>query len=417
VYTDFTRRNWVHLPIDPEAGIVCKFGEAKRKIPLPSSFGHVGYVSAGRGQIWAVGIRELDEDIDCVLYACPCDPKAGTWQRVAAIDPSCGIPSILLPLSDPTRFIGISHSLGFAKQDEKTASPIGIFRLRNETLEYERDLEIPFGDREHIGRKAEWKSAPEDMPAGKELSPEATKLLYCEITPKGLAPTLWLPSLSKDYLAITSATAGVIWIYSLDTGRLKRMINLCGLDEKSIPKTERLRWIIMGTAFSPDGRLIVASRPPDMVEFTVALEDSKDDPKGKREVFDAMAEKFKDFQWWEIDPDEGTTRKIENPIDYPAGTSSFDRQACTRFLIDESGKVRTTAISSWKNILQQSGAEPPVDPAKKVGKDEKAGSKDGATSAAKIPVPPQEAAGQTVPQPDPPTQPKADPAKTNPTGK
>jgi len=362
IFTDYTAKNWVYLPINVKDQLICKYAGAKRAIIIPKTLGEVENCSVGRGYIWAVATKADEKKVECNLYRCPINPKEGTWEEYASIDPSSGFPSMLIPLSDGIKFIGIAQHIGFAKPEETSASFIGIYKYGNGILKYDHDLELPFDKKEHIGKRMTYKvNPPENTNKDTEsLEKNESSITYCDINPKGLTPSLWIPSISRDYIAVTAASAGVIWFFDLDSGRLKRTINLCGIEEKDIDKLKRLKWIIIGTSFAPSGNLIVAARQSDIVDFSIKIEKTNDETENKK-AFEFMSKEFSNFQWWEIDPETGTKIKIENHVDYPPQSKSFSKQSLMRFLVDETGKIRTSAFSPWTDIKDQSGIAVPAE--------------------------------------------------------
>lgn len=199
-------------------------------------------------------------------------------------------------------------------------------------------------------------NGPEDPK--KDEAPQPCQLASCVIDPPILEPSLWRSSVSADHLALCAAQAGVVWVFELDKGTLLRTYNLDGLTKDDLKKVRLLNFAILGTAFDPSGRLIVAKRNRELTQIAVKLANETTDPveeKMQKEDFKIFTDLYKDIAWLALDPKTGGRQDLASPADYPTATPSFRKQNRFQFLISPLGQVKTTAFRDWDSLKREFG--------------------------------------------------------------
>jgi len=283
---------------------------------------------------------------------------AGSWEKVGTFKDGHSLPALIVPLKMEGRLLGVSSSQGFQEPGAERGSYVGVFCKRDGKLILEACLELPFDDlpsivkgqwinRTHVGTGGE--------AAGREAQEKPGRVWTGYADPPLLMPNLVLPSLSEDFLVLGAASSGVLWILDLENGKLCRTISLYGLSRKDLPKIAPLKHVILGTGFTPDGDLIVASKHPDLIRLAIGLDmDKPDSPdqESKRNQLESFMSEIKDICWWRIDPKNGTQERIYSPVEFPEQMPIAARQTVFRFLVDPFGHVKSNAFMSWSKVME-----------------------------------------------------------------
>ena len=326
-----------------------------RTIPPPGP-GRL-FVSYGQGALWCpVGDDAGGLSIELLRF--DLDLPADGWKKVCKFEEDGSIPVLVVPLKKENRFLGISSSQGFQEPGTEKGSFAGVFRKKEGRLVLESCVELPFDDIPNI-LKGEFFKVPlaetkTDVAfEGHEKKPDRFWAGFAE--PSILTPSLTLPSLSDDFLVLGAASAGVLWILDLENGSVRRTINLTGLNRKDLSKLKPLKHVILGTGFAPDGTLIIASKPSDLIKLTAALElDKPDSPEKdlRKKDFEFLRNEIKDISWWRIDPKNGHQERLDSPVDFPVRMPTAARHTVFRFLVDPYGHVKTNAFTPWSKVME-----------------------------------------------------------------
>lgn len=355
VYLDESGVNWVIPPPDPSGKTRVRWkGLPVRMIPPPSHAGMVFGTCYGQGALWCTVASDVTKTL--ALFRCDLDLPGNGWEKVGVFDGEGGIPSLVVPLKRENQFLGFS-SFGLREPASGRASFVGIFRNNKEKLSLESNVDIPFGDISNIV-KGEWfnvhnpgtenSSVPQDRDG-------VNRFWMGYADPYVLKPTLRPPSHSNDYLVLGAASAGMLWIFDLNTGQLHTTINLIGLGLDDISKVKPLEHVILGTGFTPDGDLIVAGKDKNLVKMVVGLDLDNLNTNAKdlrMQDFDFFVKEIKEIRWWRIDPKTGIKKQLDSPIDFPEQMPSSGRHPAFRFLVDPFGHVKTNAFRPWSKVIE-----------------------------------------------------------------
>jgi len=317
---------------------------------------------AGRGFLWCPVLEGLPEEGRLGLFRHSLDTLHGGWERVASIETAHGVPSLLLPLEDDY-FLGISNGLGFSGDAPSDCSFVARFRLKENRLEYDATVELPLPHGHSGFKKVEY---PYLGPGRKTAI-----LRVCEPPCEAMRPCLWPPSVSEGYLALAAPASDIVWILDLAKGRVRTTLSLLGLSARDLERLNPLKDVILGTAFAPDGRLLIATRHPELVDLTVRLAVSNEKavlPGGadhgrdaviiKHEEdarFKCLAEQQQTIQWWSWGSEHPSAEKLDASALFPNRVPTLQRQERFRFLVDAHGSVRTNAHTPWNQLLEDVG--------------------------------------------------------------
>lgn len=353
IYPGNSGSEFVLCSASPHKGtIVWHKGESSQKIqpPIADMLSGICY---GQQALWAVCGTNATASVELKRY----DLKAGrkAWDSVGSIDIEGGVPMLMVPLKKANRYLGIGARSLF-EAGMKRGSYVGIFQQKEGKLLMDTCVDMPFDNLTNI-TKGNWYSIPATEPheaatVKGETKPQRIWMGYAD--PAILTPTLNLPSVSDDFLVLGAASAGVLWVFDLEDGRLRHTINLTGLNRKQLAKISPLKQIILGTAFAPDGSLIVASVDPTLVKMLTALDLDEKDSQQKDWIkgdVDILINEIKGIHWRRIDPVHGFEEHLDSPVNFPEQMPSSERQEVFRFLIDPEGNVKTNAFTSWSNVV------------------------------------------------------------------
>lgn len=381
-YLDSDGLNWVYLGIG-SSPLLVNLGGHKKVVPLPESGGvpASGCGQAG-GYLWSCLLASNGDTDEVQVLRCGLEGAQTTWEKFAVVETDHGIPSLVLPLGEDQAYLAVSLSMGFYDVDSRQASLVARFKREKETLVFDRCIDMPLEDRDTIGvftslkirdfRKHLQQShpAPGGPPAAvteetraqpESIEPGNAEFRFCSVQPTDLAPTVWLPSLSRNHLVLASDTVGVLWAFEMESGTCVSVVNLTGIEPARLPALKLARGVILGTAFAPDGSLLVAARDPSALDIAMKLGETNPLPTTPRDQTDLDA-KFSDFTgffnniaWWRVDPSSGEKVRMESPLEFPSATRSYLAQRALRFLVDRQGKVLTNAFTPWSKVKEDFG--------------------------------------------------------------
>lgn len=360
---------WIYMPLGDDPAVIQVPGEGRQWLNCSSEGKSAGFRSARNGFIW--DIRSLSTVVEGklerhnYLYRHPEGPT-GPWERVAEFDSSAGVPHYFVPLDRSGWFLGVSPFMGFFK--EGRASHVALFRQQSERLLFEDLVDMPFGDRSHIG---ELEEVPWPRPAGsKAPDPKEKPRMFRDtiVRPATLTPDLWVPALLPNYLVLGASKAGVLWFFSLKNGQFQRMVDLGGVPSDELDKLGHLDHFLLSAQPNKDHRLLVVTRQPETLFFARALYTPRGVPKnvwvGNHKRFMEIMEEHPGLQWWAINPETGTKERIEDPT-LPEQAASFTRAGQLRFLVGPDGRVHATTRGSWQDLYDKMGLNSPVSPVQK----------------------------------------------------
>lgn len=356
VYPDVSGNNWV-LNTLSEGETKARWNGLVQTIPPPSPGSRL-FVSYGQGALWCPVITEAGDLPKAELFRFDLNLPADGWKKTGTFGGEGGLPMLIVPLKKEDRYLGISSFQGLREPGTERGSFVGVFLWKNGEITLESCIDLPFDDISNI-TKGKWFNYPSvetrvGTPSdGLEKKPGRFWVGYSD--PILLTPNLMLPSPSTDYIALCAASAGVIWILDLENGRVRRTVNLAGLNRNDISKLARLKHVILGTGFAPDGTLIIAAKPPDLIKFIVALDMDNPDSDGKamrEKDFGSLRDEIKEICWWRIDPETGKQERLDSPVDFPERMPTAARHAVFRFLVDPYGHVKTNAFTPWSKVME-----------------------------------------------------------------
>lgn len=338
VFMDDRGDDWAFCGIGE---VLVQWKGLRRRVPLWEG---AYFAGCAQESLWAVSLDEAGKSME--LRRLPLDAPGGRWETVGRVEGEA-TPFLLLPLRRSGRFLGISP-LPMALPGGDRGSHAGVFRLSEGRLHLEDVLALPFGDAPHIlaGR---W--TPQAAAADGTVPPSRWQ---GEALDPALVPNLMCPSLSPDHLVLGAGPAGILWFISLETGRLARTVDLFGLGKEDFRHTASLQNLILGTAFAPDGSLLVATRHPELVRLCreMPLSAGGEEGAARRRMLEAFEETYRDLAWFRIDPVTWRKERLEDEATYPSKMPSRTRHRALRILVDPLGRVRTNATTTFMELLE-----------------------------------------------------------------
>lgn len=362
-YLDVDGRDWVFLEANSDRPILARIMGKTRQIPSPVRFGTVSDICPSESGLWACVIEEPPSGARMVVLRWNLATPEMGWERIGEVEDGHSLPSMMIPLRKKDLFLGLTYEMGFVG-DRSGASLAAHFRLRDGKFQFEELVDMTVDGVGSIAKRvpkpiSSSASAQEDVK--REESPQPWQVASCAIDPPALAPSLRPASVSRDHLAVCATQAGVIWVFELDKGTLRRTYNLDGLNLAELKKTRLLNHVILGTAFDSTGRLFVARRDRELARIAVKLAKETTDPveeKMQRENLQMFTDLYKDIRWLVLDPETGTRQDLDSPADFPTATPSFRRQTHLQFLVTPLGIVKTNAYRDWDSLKREFGIFP-----------------------------------------------------------
>jgi hypothetical protein len=354
-YLDSSGQDWVWLQdsINYDSPLRVRFDGADSIVPSPNKFGLVASIAARNHAIWACVILAEDDDDKAKMILLRWDllSENTDWERVAEINSDNGVPTLVVPLDADGMFLAVSQPSVVSFLDEqKGASLAAIYRLRHESLEFVRCVEIPFDSLPSIATKSDQPALLIDDAEPSSQRPSIFETASTKLVSDALAPYLWPPSISNKYLALCGSAAGCIWVFELEKGSLYRTFYLDKLSLEDLDKIDILNPLILGTAFGPDGRLIVAKRDPELVKIALQMAHNKKFANDKRSLAQELVF-FKDnlnqIIWLSIDIESKSIEDYDGFLDTPSEPSRLKNPASLNFLISPDGKAITNMHLDW----------------------------------------------------------------------
>lgn len=354
---------WIYIPLGEEPAVVQTPGKERRWVTSAVEGRTFGFRSARNGFLW--DIRRTFTAFEgkakghAFLYCCSIGTPETVWERVAEIDTTSGVPHYLVPLDRPGWFLGIGPYTGFFK--EGRASHAALFRRTDEKLVFEDLVDIPFGGRTHIGEleSVVWPQPAGSVPKGPNEEPR--KFQKTIVRPSSLSPDLWVPCLLPDHLVLGATKAGVLWIFSLNSGQCQRIVDLGAVSQDELDKIDHLDHFLLAIQPNKHQGLIAVTRQPETLVFARALYTppgvSKEVREGNKMRFLEIMGSYTRLQWWSIDPKSGSKERIDDPSFFPERVITFAQASQFKFLIGPDGHVHANDQASWKDELTKLGLD------------------------------------------------------------
>lgn len=359
--------SWVYTPLGDEPAVIQLPGMDRVIVASPLEGKRFGFRSIRDGFIW--DIRKIDThekdkaESRSYLYRYPEWPAGGNWERVAELDMLSGIPHYLVPIDREGWFLGIGPYTGFFK--EGRASHVALFRQQNDRIVFEDLVEMPFGERSHIGELelVDFPRLRADLES-KDSKGELRKSRRTKVRPVCLTPDLWLPAILPDYLVLGASKPGVLWFFSLKSGQCQRTMDLGNVDAQELDKLGHLDHFLLAAQPDNNHRLLVVTRRPQVISHARSLYSPPGTPveiQNKNHIrFLEIMEENTEIQWWAINPETWSKERIDDPVSFPEQTVSFAQQGKLRFVVGPDGRVHVNTQGSWQDLYTQKGISAPV---------------------------------------------------------
>ena len=341
-------QGWVLLPFKPGARPVIK--DMSRVLhalsPAPGLTASNQW-TVRNGALYEIGVTATGDQVD--LFRLDLGAKPGTWERLGRFASlQHGLPPIYIyPLDTPGLFLGLSWMGGFT--DRGQASFAALFRSTGDDMVFDRLVEMPFGDRSSIGTLV-------------ALGADPSKGGQCAAIHPALEPTLAASIATDRYAYLVATQAGVLWAFDLKDGHCAKVINVGGLDWRSLASASLVDHFILAAEPEQDGDLIIATRDPEVLTVAQVFEpnalNGKESTARSRSDFTDASRPFGGIHWWVVDgkslelhPASGDRFPVVKGLDY-------QRAGRFRFLIDADGQIRTSLDGRWNEFLQQLAEAP-----------------------------------------------------------
>lgn len=340
--------DWVDIPASNRDKIRISLEGRSYSIQAPPS---AGPPSFGEGALWTCQIVGAEGKERARLMKRGIQ-HLGEWEEYAEFETTNSIPLWMIPLGEGGQFLGIS-SLGFTEGDGKRGSSLAKFRLTDrKTLRFVDIVNLPFeGDSNIFSTRSVQVPGAE----GKTAS-----FFMVGANPPILTPSTMIPSHSKRFLALVAASAGVVWTVDLQNGRVRRTCNVFGVESKDLPHLAALKQVILGSAFGPDGDLIIASRDSKLIQAAVQLKSynsiTPEQLQDRRDL-NWFNKELPKICWWRLNPATGEFSRIDDSVDFPESVPENFNHANFRFFINPQGWAHGNAFDSRRTVREKEGAE------------------------------------------------------------
>jgi len=280
--------------------------------------------------------------------------RGSLWERFAEVNAVSGIPLVLFPLKREDCYLALNWAEGFVEKER--ASFAAIFRLKEGRLSLDSLVDMPSPFSGSATRRV-------SLPAQEELAQVSGKTethvprFICEATTPGLHPSLWAPASVGDYVILASSKAAILWAFSTEDGRCKRVLNLEDLKAEDLPRLGAMNHHLLCMQPTESGTLLLAIRSPEVLQ--AAMEVSRLAGKAaSREMLSRWTASPMSLRWLEIDP---ATWKVERDPTYrwplPEAGETFEQLSRFQFILDQNGRVRGNLKGPWTDVLVETGLD------------------------------------------------------------
>lgn len=362
--------DWVYFPYALGSGYVIETPGTlpltriqRVKAPEAASL----FASVRNGFLWGIGRKKLEPGSAkgwvSSLYRFDYVAKEAQWEILGEIDVSHGFPLLLVPLDRTDWFLGVNNTFGFTL--ENRGSFVALFHRQGERISFEELVDMPFRDKSTIVETIAL-PVPNLATTPKNEGEKKSSPSLCVARPARLSPNLWLPAMLPDALVLASSRAGVLWIFSLENGACKRVVDLGNIPDADMDKLDHLGDHLLSLQPTWDHHLVALTREPETLKFAAALYTSSEMPKEVRREqakrFQEIMEGFTRLRWWSIDPVRGTVEPIEDREHYAEHPVPFLKQASIRFLMGTDERAHVNFNGTWDDVLRQTGLKALTDP-------------------------------------------------------
>ncbi len=354
---------WAHLPLLPGSPAKVILNGRTEAIPPPPSGGNGWSISDGT--IFALSFA-IDGERERIWFNRRSLVNRGSlWERMAEVDCAGGIPLFLFPLKKEGCYLALNWADGFTEREQ--ASFAAIFRLRGERLLLDSLVDMPSPFSGLATRRATIPIHEESARGVDEPKPLAPRYI-CEVTIPGLHPSLWAPASVGDYVILASSKTAILWAFSTEDGRCKRVINLEGLNAEDFPRLGAMNHYLLAMQPTANGTLLLVTRSPEVIP--AAIEVSRLAVKAaSREMLSRWAVSPASLRWLELDP---ATWKVEKDPTYrwplPESGETFEQLSRFQFILDQNGRVQGNLKGTWSDVLAETGLDGKQDDAALTGK-------------------------------------------------
>ena len=374
-------QDWVYIRqrLNFDLPIKANIGGSPKTIPGPEALGRVLSIIPTPDALWSQALA--GDPLKSMVYKMPLDGRDNEWEPVAELsndDPNgAGGALYVLPLAAENLFLCVASSEDSCFIDENfVASYVAILRLRDGKLEFGKCLPLAFGAMPSIVEAAprQWSpiTAPEEV--GRHEKVKGT--MFFKACVKAAHPALklglWPPGIYGKYLTLYGQAVGCIWVIDLEKSALHHTFYLDKVSADDLDALEALAGLglgagmdplILGAAFAPDGKLIVAKRHPELVKVALKLAKDPERARDRRKLAEDLAfflEAYHEVVWLSIDLE---TKSVEDITAYlPPDTQPPPKRnpGTLRFVVLPSGKIatnfQTSGLKEWEAVLE--GLEP-----------------------------------------------------------
>ncbi len=358
---------WAYLPFTPGAPVAVIRAEQRALIPPPASAGN-GW-SLSKDTLFVLSHTEEGGRERVWLNGWNLNANGATWERLAEIEADQGFPLVIFPLKKEDCYLAFNWAEGFVDKDG--ASFAAIFRMREGRLSLDALVDMPSPFSGLATRRFAWPAAESTGPQAAEPATQVTRF-GCEATLPGLHPSLWAPASVRDFVFLAASKSAILWAFSTEEGRCKRVLNLGNLKEEELPRLGAMYHHLLAMQPTEDGSLLLATRNPEALQ--AAMEVNRLAGKAaSKETLSRWTAYPKELRWFELDP---MTWKVEADPTYrwplPEAGDSFDQLSRFQFILDPKGRVLANLQGPWAGTLAEAGldgkpVEEPLKPGTKPG--------------------------------------------------
>ena len=322
--------------------------------------------------LWALGWDEKEGVDRMMLLKFALDEDVTEWEPVAEIDRGNGMADFMIPIETEGLFLGVTQFPFTCFVDENfVASQVAVFNLKGGTLEFLRCIPLGFDSIENIvdvSHRPPPTVKPEELDQWNEVKHQMANRMLRSSASGALEPNLWPPGIYGKYMAFYGPSVGCIWVIDLEKGALHHTFYLDKVSADDLDALGVLAGLgagrvidplILGAAFAPDGKLIVAKRHPELVKMALKLAKDPERANDRRKLWEDLQfflESYHKVVWLSIDLESKSVEDITAYLPPDTQPPAKRSLAWLQFVVMPSGKIVTNFQSSnwdeWEKTLQ-----------------------------------------------------------------